>query len=585
MTGEKDLYSGNKNETYDTELPLEGGWFSGSETDTDYEEAMLPLEGGWPEPIEYSEDSLEEVDRSHLGKPEKIKSDNKPEFASDDEELDYSLDKIWDIARKHSLDPFPTIFEVAPARIINQIAAYNIPGRFSHWTFGRSYQIHRTQYEHKRGKIYELVINSDPSEAYLMDNNDLIDNKMVMAHVLGHTDFFKNNMMFAKTDRDMPAVTSRSADRLKHYEEEEGRYEVEKFLDAVLSLEDYSDPYNPNRPYKDEEIEQWLATAQRKIELEKKHPKNINDSTFASGALKKDVINKRRKASTTIPPEPDSDILGFLRNHAPYLEDWQRDVINIVRSEADYFFPQKRTKIMNEGWAAYWHKRIMHEMGTEGFISTDEDEAWSNLHSKIVSESTKDHLNPYHLGMKMFEYLEDYYNGNLSKRETEWLKLEGYPVYPKYEGPFEDSPAIEALRDVMIHNDDQSFMRNYFDKNISDRLRMFSYDNVQMPDGSVGHRVKSNGWMDVRSQLVNMLDNDGTPRISVIESDHARAGELYLRHDFDGRALDDSYINKTLPYLYDIWQRTVHLETSDGDEGGRIVYKYDGHRASTYKKS
>lgn len=546
MSGEREPFSKTPEEYFDVELPIEGGWFEAPE-------------------------QAETVD-------------NTPEFLTEDAELEYALDKIWGIASEYHLDPFPTTFDVAPAKIINQIAAYNIPNRFSHWTFGRNYRVQRTQYEHGMGKIYELVINSNPSQAYLMENNAPIDNKLVMAHVLGHTDFFKNNKLFENTKRDMPAIAARSAERFHSYEESEGQAEVEKFLDAVLSLDEYSDPYNPDRPYKDDEIEQWTKTAQRKLDLENMPVENKFADLMSIGAVKKQAeVRRSKKAVVHIPPEPDQDILGFLRNHAPYLEDWQRDVIDVIRDESNYFFPQKRTKIMNEGWAAYWHKRIMREMGNRGHITNSEDESWMHLHAGIVTESGES-LNPYHVGMKMYEYLEDYYNGNLNSKETNWLERQGRPTYPKYDGPLEDSPATEALRDIMIHNDDQSFMRNYFDKNIADRLHMYTYETKTDYFGNEYKVVKSNGWEDIRGQLVNMLDNNGTPRISVMESDYARSGELYLAHDFDGRALDQDYINKTLPYVYQIWQKTVHLETADEDEGGKLVYKYDGHSITTYKK-
>ena len=546
MTGEREPYTKTPEQFFDVELPIEGGWFGEAEK---------------KEP---------EVD-------------NTPEFLSEDEEFEYALDKIWDIAEEHHLDPFPTTFDMAPAKIVNQIAAYNIPNRFSHWTFGRNFRVQRTQYEHGMGKIYELVINSNPSQAYLMENNAPIDNKLVMAHVLGHTDFFKNNKLFESTKRDMPSRAARSAERIHSYEKSEGMLEVEKFLDAVLALEEYSDPYNPDRPYRDEEIEQWTQTAQRKLDLENRPVESEFDDIFAIGAVKKVVENRRKKATITIPPEPDSDILGFLRNHAPYLEDWQQDIIDVIRSESDYFFPQKRTKIMNEGWAAYWHKRIMREMGSRGYITQAEDEAWADLHSRIVAESQRQ-LNPYHLGMKMYEYLEDYYNGNLSQKERDWLIKQGKPVYPKYEGELKDSPATEALRDIMMHNDDQSFIRNYFDKNIADRLHMYVYEEKAGFMGNTYKVVKSNGWMDVRSQLVNMLDNNGTPRIAVIESDYSKAGELYLRHEYDGRQLDMGYIQKTLPYVYQIWQRTVHLETFDSSTDQKVVFKYNGNSVVTYHK-
>ncbi|MEO7904877.1 MAG: SpoVR family protein, partial [Candidatus Saccharimonadales bacterium] len=500
------------------------------------------------------------------------KANNNSEFADDDAELESALGDIWDIAIDNHLDPFPTHFEVAPATMINQIGAYGIPGRFSHWTFGRQYRQMKTQYDYGLSKIYELVINSNPSQAYLLENNPPIDNKFVMAHVLGHTDFFKNNRMFEPTRRDMPTAVALNASRIHEYEEENGPLAVERILDAALSLEEHIDPYNANRPSRDEELYRWRQRAIRR-QGRPQYPVGEFDDMIDL-EVSAPSTDRREKVVVQVPPEPDSDILGFIRNHAQHLEEWERDVIDIVRSESIYFYPQRRTKIMNEGWAAYWHKRIMREMGDKDLITPAENESWWQLHSSVVAPNPKQ-LNPYYLGMKVYEYLEDYYNGHLTDQENAWLEREGIPVQPNYEGELKDSPAAPMLREVMMHDNDQSFIRNHFNKIVSDRMGMYVYEDRATYNGEVHRFIKSNGWEDVRDQLVDMLDNSGTPRISVIDADYNMANELYLKHDFDGRMLDPEYIDKTFPHLYSLWRRPVQLATFD-NKGGPLAYHYNG---------
>ncbi len=493
------------------------------------------------------------------------------EYAAEDLELEDSLAHIWNIAKEFHLDPFPTHFEIVPPHIINQLGAYGVPGRFSHWTHGRQYRRLKTMYDYGLSKIYELVINSNPSQAFLLENNPPIENKFVMAHVLGHTDFFKNNQLFIHTRQDMPEAAARNAARIQSYEEQAGKIAVEQCLDAVLAIEEHIDPYQPLRPSAESELKAWRDRATRK---QRTGLLDEFDDLLGSPEGKM-VTEGLSRAAIHIPPTPDRDLLGFMKNHAPYLEDWQRDVIDIVRSESIYFYPQRRTKIMNEGWASYWHKRIMREMGSRGLIADQENEAWWLVHSGVLA-SNKRSLNPYHLGMTIFECIEDYYNGNLTDEEQSWLKKENIPLPLRFDGELKDSPAIQALRDIMAHNDDQSFVRNYFNKIVADRMGLYIYEERQSLGADTVYVVKDTGWQKIRDKLVASMDNCGNPLIVVIDGDYNHASELYLRHEFDGQSLDPEYIAKTLPYVFALWQRPVHLETVDSQSDKKITYAYDG---------
>ena len=505
------------------------------------------------------------------------------EYEAEDRELEEALEDIRGIAEEFHLDPFPTSFEVVPPNIMNELGSYGIPGRFSHWTHGRQYRQLKTMYDHGLSKIYELVINSNPSQAFLLENNPPIENKFVMAHVLGHTDFFKNNLMFAGTRRDMPEVAARHADRLRGYEESEGKVVVEKFLDAALSIEQHVDPYSPVRLSREDEIKSWRDKAEKAAISSRKERSGEFDDLFEP-RVKETTRKNLGRIALQIPPAPDRDIIGFIRNHSPYLDDWQRDTLDIVRDESLYFYPQRRTKIMNEGWASYWHKRIMREMGDRNLISAEDNESWWLVHSGVLAPNPRS-LNPYYLGMTMYEYLEDYYNGNLSDKENEWLKKENIPVHPHFDGELKDSPATPMLRDIMIHNDDQSFIRNHFNKIVADRMGMYVYEEHEWASGERYRFVKDTGWKEIREQLVDSMNNSGIPYIVVVDGDYNKANELYLRHEFDGNSLDPDYIKKTLPYIYQLWHRPVHIETWDIERDAGTIYSYDGSRVSHKFKS
>jgi stage V sporulation protein R len=501
---------------------------------------------------------------------------------SDERELDVALEQIWDIAAEHHLDPFPTIFEIAPAEIVYQVGSYGVPGHYSHWTHGRDYQHQKNEYDYGVSRIYELVINSNPSVAYLLENNSPLANKLIMAHVFGHTDFFKNNVTFRNTRRDMPEAFAKSAERIEQYESRVGTLEVERFLDAVKSLANHVDPYVIDRPDRDVELAEWQQKAEREAAPAPRSLGEFDDLFETRHVSTERHLGKR--ALMMMPPEPDADLLGFIRNHAPYLDDWQRDIVDIARSESLYFYPQRRTKIMNEGWAAYWHKRIMREMGERDLISPDDTEEWAKLHAGIVAPNPRQ-LNPYYLGMKMYEYIEDYYNGTLDPDESAYLEHEGVPTYPRYDGPLADSPAMPHLRDAMMFNDDQSFIRNYFNKIVSDRMELFVYEeHRKTPLDPPEKIVVEGGWSKIRDMLVQQLDNAGIPQLVVSDGDYAKAGELYITHKFDGRSIDPEYVHKTLPYLYQLWQRPVHLETVEAKSGKKLVYRFDGDDVSAEKE-
>ncbi len=458
-------------------------------------------------------------------------------------QLEQSIREILQIADNYGLDYFPMRYEVCPADIIYTIAAYGMPTRFSHWSFGKSFHRMKLQYDFNLNRIYELVINTDPCYAFLLDGNTLIQNKLVSAHVLGHSDFFKNNYRFRNTSRDMIERMSIAAERIRSYEIEFGIGQVEEFLDAVIAVQEHIDP---SISFSQKKSGLTGVNDGKKQELSKagcyddlweldqdisSMSKIVSDAT---GKEREPRQNHSRKIS--INEINEKDILLFIMENSKILEPWQRDIISILRDEMLYFWPQLETKIMNEGWASYWHIKIMRELSLPG----DEAIEFAKLNAEVIQPS-KTSINPYYLGLKIFEDIADKYGE-------------------------------EAIFDVRELDSDQSFLRNYLTKELVEKLDLYVFAKVGLQ-----WKVVDKNWESIRDTLVQSKTNGGFPVIIVKDSDYQMNGELYLEHQYEGMELDIKYLEKTMPYVYRLWGRTVHLHSLM--EGRNVVFTYDGKKS------
>jgi stage V sporulation protein R len=252
------------------------------------------------------------------------------------------------------------------------------------------------------------------------------------------------------------------------------------------------------------------------------------------------------------PNEPEKDLLLFLAEHAPELEPWQRDVIHIVRAEQLYFLPQMQTKIMNEGWASFWHARIMRDLD----LSESEYVEFARLHSSVLSPS-KRNVNPYYVGMKVFEDIERRWN-EPTDDEREKLGRRG-------------GEGLAKVFEVREIENDASFLRNYLTKELVEELDLYLYRLE-------GDRwvIVEKDWEVVRDTILTGMTNFGQPYIVVEDGDYRRGRELYMRHCHEGDDLDLDYADKTLRYVYQLWRRPVHLDTIV--DGKKSVLSYEGQK-------
>ncbi|MBA3711178.1 MAG: SpoVR family protein [Pyrinomonadaceae bacterium] len=457
-------------------------------------------------------------------------------------DLEKSLEQIWEVALRFGLDPFPTRFEMVPATVMYEIGSYALPGRYSHWTFGKAYHKMKTMYDFGLSKIYEVVINTNPSYGFLMETNSPVQNKLVMAHVLGHVDFFKNNIYFSKTNRRMVDTVSTHAGRMAEYEFKHGRKTVEQFLDAVLSIEEHIDPNFFIRRERSEE-EKKSRAAQQPREGRYDDLWKMGEKTEPPAA----ATDERPRGERL----PEKDLVYYILRNSPTLEDWQRDVMAMIHEEMEYFVPQMQTKTLNEGWASFWHARIMRELD----LPDQEMLEFAELHSGVVSPH-KGQLNPYYLGYKILEDIERRWD-NPSAEEREKFGRQGG----------EGRAKIFEVREL---ENDVSFLRNYLTEELCEELDLYVFELVEDEEWTVTEKR----WQRVRDQLVANMTNFGFPYIIVADGDYNHNRELYLKHQFEGAELDAGYARRVLEHVYKLWGRPVHLESIVDDEP--VVMRYNG---------
>jgi stage V sporulation protein R len=488
------------------------------------------------------------------------------------EELVLLKDQVEAHARHYGLDFFDTYFEMLDFDQLNEVAAFGgFPVRYPHWRYGMQYEELMKGYSWGLSKIYELVINNDPCYAYLMRANSLLDQKLVMAHVFGHSDFFKNNMWFAGTDRKMVDQMANHGTRIRKMIDRFGLTKVETFLDACLSLENLIDVHSVaitrHRPQTEQELEDdELTTGSRVRKLESKDymDRFINPPEYLEAQRQK--LEREVEQAKKFPPEPVRDILKFLLDHAP-LARWERDILGIVREEAYYFAPQAMTKIMNEGWASFWHSKIM----TEKALTDAEIIDFADRHSGTMATQPGS-LNPYKVGIELFRDIEDRWNrgkfGKEFEEEEDYAKKLAWDT-----GAGLGREKIFEVR--RIHND-ITFIDTFITQEFCEAQKLFVYRRDQrtgqMEIASRDHRL-------VKAELLDLLTNRGQPTVEVLDGNFRNRGELYLIHRWEGVDLRQDYALETLKNLYRVWQRPVHIETKI-EEVGHLL-SFDGEKVES----
>ena len=418
-------------------------------------------------------------------------------------------DKICRVGEDFGLDWFPIDYEIIDYQeMLGAMAYTGLPTHYRHWSYGKEYERTHTLYNMgQTGLPYEMIINSNPSIAYLMRENALYIHVLTMAHCVGHSDFFKQNRMFEATDPSNIIGSFKSAAKYVRQLIEDpsiGIDKVEAILDAAHSIK-YQVPRYPGIKYK---------TRDQLIELEKM--KMMENPKY------KPNLNK-------VPLRPEYNILRFIAEHSKYLEEWERNLILIVEESSKYFIPQALTKVMNEGWACTIHQMIINKLNLPDSLYLP----FVKLHNQVIRPHLGQ-INPYHLGYKMFQKIIE-------------------------EKGFEEAKTIRA-----VHND-ITFLRFYMSEEFMREENYFSYSYDKKAQSSVVDDISDEeGWKKVRNEMIRNVGLNRIPVVYVEEIE--KDGTLSLIHEHDGRDMELNYARKVHQFIESLWGDNVKLVTVVEDE-------------------
>lgn len=479
--------------------------------------------------------------------------------------------EIEGYAKSYGLNYFEQIFEVCDYDTVNILAAQGgFPSRYPHWKFGMDYDQLSKGYQYGLQKIYEMVINTDPCYAYLLQANNWVDQKIVMAHVYGHNDFFKNNCWFSNTNRKMMDVMANHGTKIRRYMEKYGADAVEQFIDRVLSLENLLDI---NELFETSEVKRRrqdidsqainenqddYLTDERsnalKSFMRSKQRNEDKDKVAAKSPLMEEIITAKDESKT-------KDIMGYLIRHAP-LEEWQSDILGLLREEAYYFLPQRMTKIMNEGWASYWHSKIM----TEKALTSAEIIEFADKHAGVMVMSQKQ-INPYKLGIELMRDIEYRWNtGRFGKEYNECTNMQDKANWDQKLGKGRDK-----IFEVRKTHNDISFLDEFLTPDFCHRQQIFTY---KFNPRTGRFEIDSKDFLAIKQKLLSQLTNFGSPLIEVESGNYQNRKELLLRHVHYGVDLDGSFAQETLKNLYYVWRRPVNLATQYDNK--EVIFHFDG---------
>jgi spore cortex formation protein SpoVR/YcgB (stage V sporulation) len=470
-------------------------------------------------------------------------------------------DAIAAVAREYHLDTYPNQIEVITSeQMLDAYASVGLPIGYPHWSYGKEFIRNEQAYRKgAQGLAYEIVINSNPCIAYLMEENTMALQALVIAHAsYGHNSFFKGNYLFRQwTDAD--GVLDYLVFARKYVMDCEERYgiqAVEDILDSCHALMSHGvDRYK--RPVKMSLREEALRQTAREEHARRQFDdlwRTLPAATKTTGATPRSVF----------PAEPEENLLYFIEKHSPVLEPWQSELVRIVRKVAQYFYPQSQTKVMNEGWATFWHYTILHRMHEKGLVTDGFMLEVLSSHSNVVAQRGFDErgyggMNPYALGFAMMRDL---------RRICESPTTEDREWFPDIAG----GNWHEVLDFAMRNFKDESFIGQYLSPKLIREFRLFAIaDHESQSHLEVDSIHDDDGYRRVRKLLAEQNNRDRlVPDIQVVRYRRESDRGLVLRHQVHrGRRLDDDSANQVLTHLVRLWGFTVELE--EVDESGRVI--------------
>lgn len=469
--------------------------------------------------------------------------------------------EIARVAAFYKLDTYPNQIEVITAeQMMDAYSSIGMPIGYHHWSYGKKFI--QTEQQYKRGYMglaYEIVINSNPCIAYLMEENTITMQALVMAHACyGHNSFFKNNYLF-KTWTDAGSIIDYlmfAKNYISQCEEKYGISEVEDTLDSCHALMNYGvDRYK--RPQKISLDEEQRRQQERESYLQSQ----VNDlwRTIPTRAA------STEQQSSRYPAEPQENILYFIEKNAPLLKPWQREIVRIVRKISQYFYPQKQTQVMNEGWATFWHYTILQHLYDEGLVSDRFILEVLHSHTNVVAQPEYNSkyysgINPYALGFAMFSDI---------RRICEQPTAEDKEWFPDLAG----SNWLDTLHFAMQNFKDESFISQYLSPKVIRDFHLFAIiDDDEDSSLEVAAIHNAEGYQKIRTMLSQQYNlSQIEPNIQVYNVDLNGDRSLTLRYIPQNRVpLADSKL-QVLKHLHRLWGFTVYLEQQNEDGSTELL--------------
>ena len=466
-------------------------------------------------------------------------------------------DKLYQYAEEYGLKFCDIEWDIIPNQKMFEIMAYRIPGNISNWKFGRDYERIRTINENVRqGLPYEVVINSDPARAYLMKSNTFGVQCLVMAHVIGHASFFTMNKYFQNTRKDMIQVLDFGGKRFNEYEKAYGLNEIEMTIDAGHALQFHSSPFD---------IESEKVKKERVFEMQKKKEHKVSKAEYKdltvdnTGKIAMDVslFNQKmwRRIKQQTPIEPAADLLRYIIDHSHLLEDWQKDILELMRLEGQYFWPQIKTKYMNEGFATYWHQRMMERLFHDGVLSKSEHAEY-NYSNSLVKAKHPMAMNPYLIGCRMWENIIERWNKG--RHGSEYDMCENRREKENWDTG--DKKGLEKMFTVMRTYTDWLFVQDFLTPELVDDLDMYIFVIKDNPQSIDVIRTKHNA-NEVRDLIVQSFAHSHIPQVEIENINHEDAGKMLLAHRHAGADLQFKYATETMKHIWNLWGRECVLST------------------------
>ena len=468
--------------------------------------------------------------------------------------------RIMDIAHRHGLKLHPVEFDIIPPQKMFEIMAYRIPTNVGNWKFGRDYERQRTIFEHTNiGLPYEVVLNSNPARAYLMNSNTFAVQVLVMAHVIGHVAFHTMNKHHERTRGDILDYMAEVSKRVEKYEKLYGIDEVEKIVDAGHSIQFHSSPFESTETENEKRQRIYKRDKRRTIEGPKSKYADISNAGILKVDLKEDIhlYNQKllKELELKTPVEPTEDLLRYIIDNSSILTDWNRDILEALRAEGQHYWPTMRTRYMNEGFATYWHEVIMGELFDEGTLTTEEH-AQYNYANSLVQATNPMAMNPYLIGNKMWKNIVERWD----KGRHGWEYDNCKNIKEKEEWDTGDMKGREMMFRTVESHTDWFFLQNYLTPELINELELYIFvrkENWESTDWVIsGHEAD-----EIRKIIVGSFAHSGVPQVEVLNGNSNNKGELVLNHKWQDVDLNSKDAVETLKHIYNLWGRAVYIET------------------------